>query len=409
MLVRTVQLFISDLHLTDGTIGEAVSPETLLQLVSEIKPPAAGHIHLVLLGDVFELLRSSAWSKLWDHGGYHVAPWTAMNAGFKGFPPKAATCALRILRGIIARYSAFRDALKERKPWLRVHYIPGNHDYMVQLIPDARREIVDFLSLDNVPVDRPFPTAYTDDEVAVYATHGNSSDPLNWHREAEGKWAFGDVIVLRLVNPFIKKACDHLGQPLSGGPEIAVAIQDLDNVEPNEDLAVYFRFLLEKHFANANQRRQILTIWQDSVNELLDLADFQDALYKDRHHELIRTALSLSRNLNLTELALKVREKYQALFGADDVDLQHAQRIYDLNQRQYRFIVFGHTHKPRLEPLAHSVYQPAYYVNTGCWRRLTTRRKDLAEFRPARVGTRFVVDSAGGQPRYRLLREIEIA
>jgi hypothetical protein len=36
---------------------------------------------------------------------------------------------------------------------------------------------------------------------------------LNWHDEEAGHWAFGDAIVLRLVNGFIRFASDRLLQP----------------------------------------------------------------------------------------------------------------------------------------------------------------------------------------------------
>src|SRR5262245_52502988 len=141
-----MHLFVSDLHLTDGTIGGAVSDASLAEFIAGITRPSTGHVDLVLLGDIFELLRSSAWTTLWNEG-YNVAPWTAMNAGFQGFSPKAAACALKVLRAITSRHTACRDAIRERKDWLTVHYVPGNHDYMVQLIPEAREEIVTFLSL----------------------------------------------------------------------------------------------------------------------------------------------------------------------------------------------------------------------------------------------------------------------
>jgi hypothetical protein len=115
----SMHLFVSDLHLTDGTIGAAVSDAALAELINGISRPSTGHVDLVLLGDVFELLRSSAWTDLWNQGGYNVAPWTAMNAGFQGFSPKAAACALSVLRGIIARYPAFRDAIRGRRTPLR--------------------------------------------------------------------------------------------------------------------------------------------------------------------------------------------------------------------------------------------------------------------------------------------------
>jgi UDP-2,3-diacylglucosamine pyrophosphatase LpxH len=65
-------VFVSDLHLSDGTLGTSVRENELIRHLLE--PIAAGPpTRLVLLGDVFELLRSEAWTP-------GVEPWKGVSA-----------------------------------------------------------------------------------------------------------------------------------------------------------------------------------------------------------------------------------------------------------------------------------------------------------------------------------------
>jgi len=71
-------VFVSDLHLSDGTLGTSVSEGDLLRhLLEPLR--AAVPVKLVLLGDIFELLRSESWAA-------SVDPWKGVNPGFKNFP-----------------------------------------------------------------------------------------------------------------------------------------------------------------------------------------------------------------------------------------------------------------------------------------------------------------------------------
>jgi len=401
-----MHVFVSDLHLTDGTIGESVSDDQLTaHLLGEL-PKLESPIDLVFLGDIFELLRSSEWAPLWDDA--KVAPWTNMGVGFQNFPPKAAKTALTILRRITARFPKFRAALKAQTDAgkLRTHYVPGNHDYMVQLSADCRREVCDFLALQHPASDRFF-SHYAHASAEIFAVHGNVADPLNWHDESAGRWAYGDVIVLRLVNVFITEACTGAGcDPNETGSLIARAYQDLDNVDSVE-LALYFRYILERHLTNQNQRDEVLDLWTDVVNGVLSEKAFSDEkLYGDRTHKYMRYALQLSKEQSLAQLVPDLRQKYEALFGQKDPYIEEAQDLLE-SQDGYRYILMGHTHRPLIAQLESPDSRPAYYVNTGCWRRVVLRGTKANCFRPAAVRSRFVVDGAGRPYTYRLVREIE--
>jgi UDP-2,3-diacylglucosamine pyrophosphatase LpxH len=405
-----MHLFVSDIHITDGTIGESVSDEVLttrlLGQIDGLESPTT----LVFLGDIFELLRSSEWALLWKPDS-QLAPWTNMGEGFQNFPPRAAKAAHNVLGRIIARFPKFAAALKAlvSSGKVQTHYIPGNHDYMVQLSEDARKLVVDFLSLRNVNLQDPFRMHYADDNAEIFAVHGHKADPLNWHDGPTGRWAFGDVIVLRIVNRFITEACGKAGSdPSLPETPISQAFQDMDNVQPTSDLALYFRHVLERNLTNPRQREEVLRIWTEAVDGALAIEAFSDdTLYGDRTHKFMRYALELSKKQTLAALVPALREKYEGFFKGEDPYLAEAQRLFDSYDGTYRYILFGHTHRPLVTQLSSSFNKAAYYINTGCWRRLVVRGSHGNQFRPADVRSWVHVDGSDRPFRYRLLREFE--
>jgi hypothetical protein len=79
--------------------------------------------------------------------------WKGVNPGFKNFPKQVRETVDKITAAIDARYSVFSAELKllvEQKKAEPV-YIPGNHDYMLQLSPEARKTVRRFLSLPETP------------------------------------------------------------------------------------------------------------------------------------------------------------------------------------------------------------------------------------------------------------------
>ena len=214
-----MHVFASDIHLTDANTGGVCSDEHLVSFVDRIMALAAERrskkVTLVLVGDIFDLLRSDKWATLWDQKG--SAPWRGMSAKFKHFKNSdAETTARQVLDDTCKRYPTFSQKLagyiNEGK--LETVYLPGNHDFMVQLDAELRKKVVNSLGLTHDP-KKAFPLTYANNSASVFALHGNSFDPLNWHRETEGFWAMGDAIVLRIVNRFAEVACRAIGLSLS--------------------------------------------------------------------------------------------------------------------------------------------------------------------------------------------------
>jgi hypothetical protein len=218
----------------------------------------------------------------------------------------------------------------------------------------------------------------------------------------EGYWAFGDGVVLRLVNRFQSEVCRALG--CSPDTELGRRLADIDNVEPVADIPVYVRWLADR-LTIANQRTQLLEAWKRIVREFLDLDDLKDVAYELDDIRAARLGLQLSTQLGLAELVARYREPLRK-----HIEIDYSKHAADIARAlPYRFIVFGHTHEPDMIPLGPGAAgKPAFYVNTGSWRRVVSRPRDSAgPFVARRMAGYFVVhrDEAPGAGRYQLRRD----
>lgn len=400
-------VFLSDLHLTDWELGGVVSDDELATYCQDELARYCNRqpVKLVLLGDVVDLLRSARWSKLWNTS--RITPWKVTRAegcnafdSFVGSP--AESCAIEIVRGIKNRYPKFSQALKNLVDAgnLKIAYVYGNHDYIAQLSKSVREILCEFLHLEHDPA-RPFDLVFENEEASVYATHGHSYDPVNWHRPEEGRWAMGDAVVLRVMNRFAAEACAALG--LAETSDFGRQLHELDNIEPNLDVPVYVRWMTDVVLTDEQQRTIIRNTWKNVVEEFVGDAYFQSLEYDDSEHNNLRYALRSSVSDTLVALAGVVSN-----FLPQCTNYQRAADELVRTLDKYRVIVFGHTHSPGIVPLSHKIDdKPTYYVNVGCWRRVVTRPSTAAHpFVGTRVASIFCVDDTPNPitGRYHLVR-----
>jgi len=402
-----MHVFVSDIHLTDTDAGGVVCDEHLASFVDRImlSAPHDEKVTLVLLGDIFDLLRSPKWSTLWKEKS--SAPWSGMGAKFKNFSGGFAEIqAQKILADTCTRYPQFSTKIRTLVDANRLEtvYVPGNHDFMVQLSPDLRRLVVEFFGLNHEPKE-PFDITYENKEASVFALHGNSFDPANWHRESDGHWAIGDAIVLLVVNRFPEEACHLLGCSLN--TEIGRLLQEVDNVQPLVDIPIWVRWVTENNLTVSASRQKVIKAWKQVVDEFLSVEDFQDPTgYGGTDFQVIRYAFEVSTRFGLAKLITELSKH----FPNSGPDYRGAAEAEARMFPDYRFVIFGHTHKPSLQPMGFAPEgKTRFYANTGCWRRLVMRTagSNPVSFVPRRVSSYFVVDGPGDEQaeRYHLFQE----
>src|SRR5580765_5622335 len=115
-------ILLSDLHLADTVERSTINITRLLRRLEDIIKQAFGNsvesITLILLGDIFEILKSKKWIE------HQVRPWEASTL-------KHIRTVDSIFQSVLESNQEFFAGigkLKRDYPFLRIEYIPGNHD-----------------------------------------------------------------------------------------------------------------------------------------------------------------------------------------------------------------------------------------------------------------------------------------
>ncbi len=407
---------ISDLHLSDGTVGKSLSAdafhifrERLQQLAFSASQRSDGSyrplesIDLLLLGDIFELIHSTHW--LDENPGEvgYVRPWANITQ------PALAAKIHAISRGILEqnkealavfKHMATGEAItlppansrgepaldeKERIPVpVNIYYMVGNHDWFFHLPGEAytpaRRMIIDAMGLRNsaevIPWEAhefdPLPGLF--EKYRIYARHGDYYDRWSYNADlGRDASAIGDALCIELINRFPLEIERHLGNALPN--RFYHSLNEMINVRPNVALPLWIGGQLIHYNVLEKVEDALKTIWNRLVGEFLRL-DFIRA-FNNRWNPFdsvdeLALVLKFTRwtsieNFNRVILLIKKR-----LFLGDPSFAKYAMREQAFQTRQADFIVYGHTHHHEIIPLdayrrnGEEKYQ--FLVNTGTWR-----------------------------------------
>jgi UDP-2,3-diacylglucosamine pyrophosphatase LpxH len=203
---QTMLVFLSDVHMTDGSSGETIKPtafrivaENICKMADTVKP--LEEIRMVLLGDIFDIIRSAQWL------AGAVRPWDA--AG-----PLQGQIVRRILDDIITNNQkslGYFDNLREYAAKMGVPfditYVIGNHDWLVNRYPDCRAAAAKALGIAAGGV--PFPSQLFEPGYKVFARHGDYYDEFNYTGDRDAS-SIGDAIVIELLNRYPQEAARRL-------------------------------------------------------------------------------------------------------------------------------------------------------------------------------------------------------
>ncbi|MCA9958021.1 MAG: hypothetical protein KC443_03245 [Anaerolineales bacterium] len=457
-------IVLSDLHFVDETAGKHNLPPDAFEEVflSDIVELAvrkrAKEITLLLLGDIPDLIRSAHWfdvppaDRPWGENGLaDVRNWRTLTTA--NTTPTERLC-LRILGQmpasgrkedvpkdtilyrnweILALFRNLEAEIHQRMaaiqpgtlPPVRVLYIPGNHDRLINLYPSLREE---WRKMAGLTVDTTTVTGnpqgqwwyrydYQDEVSGVYGRHGHQFDLWNYggghdttSLEAHLQVPIGDVIATEFAVGLVWQA-QQMEHRI--GHSLVERLEDIDNVRPMGRLLEWLYYEIEQ---NKRHRKAMDEITDAVVKNILNtpfvqhwrtpltnldeglratrglrgLGDLVERLNTPGPDEFVRLATAVplrwlfGKMLDFTDTNTLLQ--FVLFFmgsqsgSDDDADpyLQGAFREHIWqNNPNYHFVLYGHTHKPGIWALDGANNREVLYINTGTWRERIQRTTGL--------------------------------
>lgn len=392
-------IFISDIHLNDGTAAPAnVSSTALIETLREIGTRAreaqVNEITLVFLGDIFDLIRTEAWFQVLPE----ERPW-----GEKPSEQAALDILERVLEANPEILACFeKDYVADFgfpvKP--RTVYVPGNHDRLCNLYASLKKRVCEILRLtDAPPPGVPFPTYFLDLPHATFARHGHEWDDYNfegspalktleWQEIAPEDYAktpIGDVLACEVASRLPIVVLEMLPEGHGQRKFLADRMRDLFDVRPLLGMLPWLDYQV-KVFDDPEVTEAISSSIRLVVNDFARIP-FVEKWFEEHCQMLnpfssagqLRTLVRALQDLDFRtiEKVLPLVNKISALIVDDNYasktidDFKRLDSVAEWNHK-ILYILYGHTHEP--EQQAISMFGPAgqergrVYLNTGAWR-----------------------------------------
>jgi UDP-2,3-diacylglucosamine pyrophosphatase LpxH len=431
-----VIIFISDLHLSDGTfdyhdsqdrrndINHDISEEafslfwdSVHRIVTARRESRIREVTVVLLGDILELRSSTRWvASDYDREGRRVRlgdrPWRETRDA------PSATC-LKIFDNIlrhnqgrlrfltakmlsqVPRSNGLRK-LAERRIRIRFEYVVGNHDSLLihHQDPVLRNRLARELGWRIVPGrsdEFPEGTKYVNSHLLITAEHGHRSDANDYFNN------FYDAPLGCVTIDALGRFVYHLQKLSAAAPaslprrhvrELVRIGTGFDNVRPSSDA---YRWLMSRIPEDPETRKIFRRVLMRTVQELLvDLDPILDFVFS-------RTLKFLRRSRLTRSLARRVLRRLAARLARDEADLPlrritdgissflnrmswiggllsgkkidpfHANALAEVLHSPAKYVLYGHTHRYETVPLLKVGHKRAFYFNTGTWNKTLAR------------------------------------
>lgn len=380
-------VFFSDVHLTDGSSGETISAEAFDHFADQVADLAhrreARQVRLVLLGDGLDAIRSTRWLMCPDT----CRPWTPPG-------PDQEAVALDVMQAILGhnreaiehlRAISARVAGRTRIPAgrVRLDYVLGNHDWLINRYPSLRRLVAERLGLSRLYAEHGFPSRFVSPaaEYDTVARHGHEYDwQVCGHPGGDEASIFGDAVVVELINRLPVAVGEELAGDASRG-EVVRRLKEIDNVRPYAHIPAWVNGALSEVGRDSPELRDAARrALRRCVDSFLGNARLKGLLLRHLpwpRRLAFRLLLEQVRRMKVgtldwgTVLAFRAARAARALVrGERSAYARHAARELGADGIPPRFVVYGHTHEPETVALGPSTRDGAdrFYFNTGTWR-----------------------------------------
>lgn len=371
-------------------------------------------IDLVLAGDIFEITRSALWLK------DDLRPYININAVKEG--SRLEKRVLDILDAIendsivCQILSLFRNISGVIGIEVKIHFVPGNHDRLLNCTPAIRRRARVMLGM--LQSDEKFSNIYLhpkDDHPNVLVRHGHEYDPVNFGMDIHGMEAFpvylpikayedanvGDFFTVDIATrlPIEFKKIYSLEQ-IAFDEKLGLIYERLiefDNVRPASAL---LNFLLTTPGVTKKESWrilepvviQILNSWAQNRNLSLLINDIPKKHTKIGYliGWFVGSGITI-KNIPFWVINIFIRLFSKRVKMSSQVVLIRKEEVFSDHSTAIHCLVMGHTHVPEVKLIAVEDGIEKYYINTGAWRKMVPATPDLSNFGHLRTLTKAII------------------
>jgi UDP-2,3-diacylglucosamine pyrophosphatase LpxH len=386
-------VFLSDVHLTDGSSGTTINPAAFAKFCrilrdvigkdkERVNQKPIEKVEIVLLGDIFDIIRTNVWLRPQNNDPHNpIRPWsleTELDSGQWNLRQYTEAIVARITQrqeniDAMDHLHAFRRDCGNMGVQVEFTYLIGNHDWLINRYPSTREKIAGFLGMPDPQfyAHNRFPEYQVFEDYRVLARHGDRYDPFNYEKDRDNS-SLGDAIVIDVLTRFPEEISRD--PVLGGNPDLIAQLKELDNVRPVLDIPAWIQGVCNS-FPEVEDK--VHEIWNDLLDKFFNLVFIRE---HDRWGpdmvDFLQMALRLTSGLSFKKIQeilgqYVVRHFYKK---ADDYrSFAHNEAALRTNQVSY--VVYGHTHWAEQIPLDRvpipqdGVMEKVYF-NSGTWRKV---------------------------------------
>ncbi len=364
-----LKLFLSDLHVGDGTASDDFSFDEEFSLLLNRIDEADSKAELIILGDGLEILESNF----------------VRNLGLVDFSVVCESLNGEVIEAIYEKHKLFFNCLKKFARKHKITYVVGNHDYY--LVPNEllRSEFLKKIDSENVKI-APY---YYDEKNGIFAQHGNQYDVSNSFVLTDKKKLIppiGDYITRRVMNDF-----EPFLRSLNLPEEV---VRDYDNVRPISHAVDWLKYITylyklpvdltnawKKSFSKAFQSEEAKSWIKVKFPYTYWMSDFftQKSGWFDFGRKIVNFVDMIFKIKDTNYLKRRAEKLLNAQWNPQwklsEKDMAgYTTKVPEVDYSNLKLILFGHNHQPGFYviPTPKGV---RYYANTGTWRPLVERSK----------------------------------
>ena len=426
---------LSDLHFEEEAANQIIGDGTLpplefhrnlpaqpyrlliSHLADEARRYSAQRLDLVLAGDIFDLHRTGLWFTENPTGSRPYVNTTQTSAELEAL-------LLKIIRGIseeknvVDVLGVFRllvsgkyiDQDGEEQPFpvpVQLHYVPGNHDRLVNATPEVRQAIRQVLGLPEHGALFPYIQSIEPEQALI--RHGHEYDFSNFsvdHRDSEEfplhlpatqyqEPTLGDFVTVDIASRMPSMFRQFHGDATILADQTLRALYlrllEFDDLRPSTAIFNFFVYADGLFIDRDRAWRAVEPVVINMLEDLHDdpyLLDWLDKFDKKWHLDMIDAIQAVlaakpwrwtSQHIPLDLAEAIATRALGSTAKRPGVEL-YAARESTIRSGQHRFVIAGHTHRPQVALIANDHNGERYYVDTGTWRNRVPATPDYKQF-----------------------------